>query len=164
MFKVLSNSFENLGNIPKKYCCLGKDISPELYWMGLPENTKSLLIVVDDPDAKKVIMKTFVHWIVINIPIDIKGFVEGQNISLINGAREITNDFKKRSYGGPCPPVGNGEHRYYFTVFALDILLDYKNIDADWFRDSYNQTSTFCQLMQPHILGLSQIMGKYERT
>ena len=110
--EVTSPVFKHNGNIPSKYTCDGENVNPPLNIKGIPEGTKSLVLVVDDPDAP---MGTWDHWVVWNIPPTEK--IEENTVPGTEGV----NDFRKHSYGGPCPP--SGTHRYFFKVYALDTML-----------------------------------------
>jgi len=114
-FQITSPVFENNGFIPKKYTCDGVDINPQLLIANVPSETKSLALIVDDPDAPA---GTWVHWVVWNISPQTHEIKEN---SVPNGANQGLNDFRKRSYGGPCPP--SGTHRYFFKLYALDTIL-----------------------------------------
>jgi len=150
-FVLKSKSFENNGKIPSTYTADGKDISPQLYWTGLPKDTKSLVLIVDDPDAKKVVRRTWIHWIVKDISPYVKELPENVIISNID-AKEIKNDFDKTKYCGPYPP--KGEHKYVFTLFALDKQAD--------FNDKITPKA-FRKKMGKHILAEAQLFGRYER-
>jgi len=110
--KISSPAFSAGGEIPAKYTCNGPNLSPELQISGAPAGGKSLLLVMDDPDAPTGL---FTHWLAWNIDPHTTKFAEN---SVPAGAVQGTNDFGKRGYGGPCPP--SGTHRYYFKIFALD--------------------------------------------
>lgn len=143
--KLSSSAFENEGAIPSEYTCDGADVSPSLTFSAIPENTKSLALIMDDPDAP---VGTWVHWLVWNIPPNITGFSKGENITYPQGK----NDFGKLDYGGPCPP--SGTHRYFFKLYALDTTL------------KLNEGSTKKQLesaMSGHIIEEAQLMGTYSR-
>lgn len=112
--KLTSSDFQDGGQIPVNCTCDGKDISPELTWSEFPSETKSFAILCNDPDAPG---GRWVHWLVVNIPPDINSFPKG--LVMDDHGLEIENSFGKTEYGGPCPP--SGEHRYIFTVYALDI-------------------------------------------
>lgn len=141
---VKSSAFENNKLIPSKYTCDGDDINPPLTIEGLPEVTKSLVLIVDDPDAP---MGTWDHWIVWNInPTNKIG------PDTVPGT-EGTNSFGKQSYGGPCPP--SGTHRYFFKVYALDTKLDLKTSSR---KKDVEKT------MQTHVLAQGQLVGLYHRT
>jgi len=149
--KVTSPAFDNEGMIPSKYTCDGDDVSPPLSWEGIPEGTKSIALISDDPDAP---VGTWVHWVMYNIPADIQELPEGvpPDEVLENGAIQGITDFRKIGYGGPCPP--SGTHRYYFKLYALDTELDLKpgGTKAELFK-----------AMKDHILAEGQLMGKYKR-
>jgi Raf kinase inhibitor-like YbhB/YbcL family protein len=143
--KLSSSAFDDNGSIPSEYTCDGGDISPPLFFSNAPENTISLALIVDDPDAP---MGTWVHWLVWNIPANKTGFSQGENITYPQGK----NDFGNFDYGGPCPP--SGTHRYFFKLYALDTTL------------KLNKGSTKNQLesaMSGHILEEAQLIGIYAR-
>ncbi len=144
--QLSSTSFTQNGVIPKQYTCDGADTSPQLSWRELPDNTKSLVLFMEDPDAP---MGTFIHWVLFNIPASIKELVEGVKGIGVEGM----NDFRRMGYGGPCPPRGSN-HRYYFKLFALDTLLPLKG--------GVKKTDVE-KAMQGHILGQGEIMGRYGR-
>ena len=149
---VTSPVFQEGGMIPSKYTCDGEDISPPLKWEGLPAGTKSIALICDDPDAP---MKTWVHWVIWNIPGDVKELSENipPDKTLPDGSKQGITDFRRHGYGGPCPP--SGTHRYYFKIYALDANLDLVN------------TATKKDLLKTmeghHILAEGQLMGKYKR-
>lgn len=113
-FQLTSDAFEEGGSIPQRYSCRGEDISPALAWSGHPAETASFVLSVTDPDARG-----FVHWAVWNIPGDANSISEG---ALPSGAVEGMNNFRRIGWAGPCPPSGN--HRYVFTLYALDSTID----------------------------------------
>ena len=118
---LTSTAFENGGEIPAVHTCLGEDRSPPLAWSGLPPGTRSLALIVDDPDAPdpKAPRMTWVHWVLFGIPPTATGLPGGvASADLPPGTREGLNDWKRKGYGGPCPPVGR--HRYFFKLYALD--------------------------------------------
>ena len=122
---LTSLAFKQDGQIPSKYTCEGDDISPPLAWNEVPEGTKSLVLIVDDPDAPdpKAPKLVWVHWVVYNIPPDVKSLPENASkAGLPQGTAVGLNDFKKTGYGGPCPPIGR--HRYFHKLYALDTTLD----------------------------------------
>lgn len=150
-----SNAFSEGGEIPSSYTCEGKDISPPLSWNGVPENARSLVLIVDDPDAPdpKAPKMTWVHWVVYNIPPDIAGFPEAVNLAEVApGAREGMNDWKRKGYGGPCPPIGR--HRYFHKLYALDTILSGLN------TPSKQQVET---AMQNHVIAQVELMGTYQK-
>ena len=111
-FTVTSTAFENEGSIPSRYTCDGEDVSPALEWNS-PEHPAGYVVVVTDEDAPG---GGFIHWTVVDIPSGTTGLDEG---AVPSGAAELENDFGDPDYGGPCPPEGDGPHRYVFTVYAL---------------------------------------------
>jgi Raf kinase inhibitor-like YbhB/YbcL family protein len=120
-----SPAFQQNGHIPSKYTCEGEDISSPLTWDGVPDGAKSLVLIIDDPDAPdpKAPKMVWVHWVVYNIPPDTKSLPENAGkAGLPQGALVGLNDFKKTSYGGPCPPIGR--HRYFHKLYALDNMID----------------------------------------
>jgi len=141
---VNSPAFENNKLIPSKYTCDGDNVNPPLTIEGVPDGTKSLVLIVDDPDAP---MGTWDHWIVWNIPPTNK--IEENTVP---GAEGI-NDFRKHSYGGPCPP--SGTHRYFFKVYALDTKL---NLNPNSRKKDVEKA------MQGHILAKGEYIGLYRRS
>ncbi|MDH4220912.1 MAG: YbhB/YbcL family Raf kinase inhibitor-like protein, partial [Candidatus Aminicenantes bacterium] len=111
--KITSAAFDEGGMIPEKYTCDGIDISPPLTWTSVPDGTKTLALICDDPDAP---LGTWVHWVLFNIPANINELAEAtpHDKELENGAKQGKNGFRKIGYGGPCPP--RGTHRYYFKI------------------------------------------------
>jgi Raf kinase inhibitor-like YbhB/YbcL family protein len=148
MLKVTSSVFENGGEIPSRYTCDGNDINPPLTVESIPDTAKSLVLIVDDPDAP---MGVWDHWIVFNILVNGPSFELLENVSLKNFF-SIKNSFGKVEYGGPCPP--SGVHRYFFRVYALDVVLD---LSSDSNREELEDA------MEGHILDQGELMGKYER-
>ncbi len=150
-FTITSTAFKHEGMIPKEYTCDGVDISPQLAWTNVPESTKSFALICDDPDAP---VGDWVHWVMFNIPSETRELREkiANDAVLPNGARHGTNDFRKYGYGGPCPP--GGTHRYFFKLYALDSMLALK--DKVTKKD-------LLEAMKGHILGQTELMGKYSR-
>jgi Raf kinase inhibitor-like YbhB/YbcL family protein len=142
---VMSPTFENNKLIPAKYTCDGDDVNPPLTIEGVPEGTKTLALIVDDPDAP---MGTWDHWIVWNIPATTSKIAE----NTVPGT-EGMNDFRKRSYGGPCPP--SGTHRCFFKVYALDVRLNLSPTSRK--RDVE-------KAMQGHVLAKGELVGLYRRS
>jgi hypothetical protein len=138
--------------IPAEYTCEGKNVSPPLQWTGAPANTRSLALIVDDPDAP---VGLWVHWVLYNLPAGTKELPENasRNPSTLGGAAQGINDFKRSGYGGPCPPPGK-PHRYFFRLYALDAELQIK-------RDPTKKDVE--KAMQGHILAQGQLMGTYKR-
>lgn len=138
-------------NIPQHYTCDGDNVSPPLAWGNVPEGTKSLALIADDPDAPG---GTFTHWVIFNIPPHVRELPEDvrRDEILPNGARQGINSFQKIGYGGPCPP--GGTHRYYFKLYALDALLDLPaGVSKEHLVDA----------MHGHVLAETEVMGKYSR-
>ena len=152
---ITSPAFTDEGEIPSLYTCEGRDISPALSWMGIPGGTRTLALIVDDPDAPdpQAPKMTWVHWVLYDIPTSAEGLPVGVKPSdLPRGTKEGVNDWKRTGYGGPCPPIGR--HRYYHKLFALDTELP----DLG--------TPTKAQLeeaMQGHILAEAVLLGTYEK-
>jgi Raf kinase inhibitor-like YbhB/YbcL family protein len=121
---IKSSAFAPNGAIAIRYTCESDDVSPPLEWSGVPERTKSLVLIVDDPDAPDPAAPkmVYVHWVLYNIPPSATGLPEGvTKAQLPPGARDGKNDFGNTGYGGPCPPIGR--HRYFFKLYALDTVL-----------------------------------------
>ena len=151
--QISSSAFENGGEIPKKYSCDHDDVSPPLEWSGIPVNTKSLALIMDDPDAPA---GTWVHWVLYNIPPSLDNIPEAVQVTpeVVGIGLQGKNDFRKIGYGGPCPPFGRS-HRYFFKLFALDALLDLRSgISKNELLDG----------MQGHILGEGELIGLYSRS
>ena len=118
---LTSTAFSNGAAIPGQYTCEGSNLSPPLQWQGAPENARSLVLIVDDPDAPdpKAPKLTWVHWVLYNIRADATGLPEGvESEGLPAGTEEGLNDWNRTGYGGPCPPIGR--HRYFHKLYALD--------------------------------------------
>jgi len=149
--KLESTAFKSDSLIPSKYTCDGEDISPPLSWSEPPSGTKSLALIVDDPDAPG---KTFVHWVLYDIPATARSLAEKVAAlnSLPNGTLQGKNDFGKLGYGGPCPP--GGTHRYFFKLYALDKKLD---------LESGATKAQVLVTMDGHILASAELMGRYQR-
>jgi Raf kinase inhibitor-like YbhB/YbcL family protein len=143
---IASPAFEHKGTIPVKHTCDGMDVSPPLVIENVPSDARSLAIIMDDPDAPG---GTWVHWVVWNIPPETGKIREG---SLPGGAKQGVNDFRKRSYGGPCPP--SGVHRYFFRLYALKKKLDLGGSARK--RD-------LLRAMEGHVLMEADLMGRYKR-
>jgi len=139
--------------IPARYTCEGEDISPPLTFSGVPADTKSLVLIVDDPDAPdpaapKMI---WVHWLIYNLSPDTSGLAEGAT-AFPAGALQGISDFKRTRYGGPCPPIGR--HRYFFKLYALDTML------PDLGRPN---KESLLQAMQGHIIEQARLIGLYQK-
>jgi len=151
-FALTSTAFNEGQAIPPVYTCDGKDISPPLAWTGLPEGTKSLALINDDPDAP---MGTWVHWMFYNLPPSVRQLPEAfpADGELPNGTRQGRTDFGRMGYGGPCPP--SGTHRYFFKLYALDTVLSLAG----------GATATDLEAaMRGHVLAEARLMGTYRRN
>lgn len=152
---IRSPSFAHNGAIPARYTCDGKNISPPLEWAGLPDGTRSLALIVDDPDAPDPAAPrtTWVHWVLYNIPPDSKGLRESAEFAgLPPGTLQGINDWHRTGYGGPCPPIGR--HRYFFKLYALDVLL----------ADLANPAKPVLEkATRGHVLGHAELVGLYQR-
>lgn len=144
--KLSSSVFENNQLIPAKYTCDGEDINPPLQISEVPEGTKSLALIIDDPDAP---MGTWDHWIVWNINPSVSFIKEN---SVPEGGVQGMNDFGKQPYGGPCPP--SGTHRYFFKLYALDKELE---------LDSSSKKEVLERAMEGHILDKAELVGLYKK-
>lgn len=150
--KLLSSVFTHLGAIPTQYTCEGDDISPPLSWEDIPDGAKSLVLIVDDPDAPDpdAPKMTWVHWVLYNLDPKSKGLAE--NTSIPNGALPGLNNWNKSNYGGPCPPIGR--HRYFHKLYALDTVLpDLKNPNKE----------ALLKAMEGHVIASTELMGTYQK-
>ncbi len=146
--QVWSPAFEAGGAIPRRYTGEGEDVSPPLEWTGLPEGTREVALICDDPDAP--MPEPFVHWVVYKVSADSAGFPEGDT----GGALEGRNSFARMGYGGPMPPEGHGTHHYYFKIYALDTQLD---ATPGLTKDQ------LLAAMEGHVLDEGELVGTYER-
>ena len=154
-FVLSSSSFTHEGAIPSQYTCEGSDISPPLSWSGVPEGTKSLAFILDDPDAPdpKAPQRVWVHWVLYNLPAAAGGLEEGVTTDKLPGeAGEGRNDWGRTGYDGPCPPIGR--HRYFHKLYALDTVL------SDLGTPTKKELE---QAMEGHILARAELMGTYEK-
>jgi len=154
--ELRSSAFVHQGEIPRKHTCDGEDLSPHLAWSGIPEGTKSLALIVDDPDAPdpKAPRLVYVHWVLYNIPPAAAGLAEAvRSENLPVGTLEGRNDSGRTGYGGPCPPIGR--HRYFHKLYALDKVL----------RDLGQPTKTqLLAVLEGHILAETELIGTYQRS
>lgn len=147
-FTMESKSFKHETTIPTKYTCDGANISPHLSWQDVPADTKSLALVVEDPDAPA---GTWDHWILFNIPPTTKELAENiQNLP--RGTEMGNNSYRVKTYRGPCPP--DKEHRYVFKLYALDNVLTLQE------GATKSEVTT---AMNKHILGTAELIGRYNR-
>ena len=154
--KLVSSAFTEGGAIPKKYTCEGQDISPPLAWSGLPQGAKSLVLIVDDPDAPDpgAPKMTWVHWVLYNLPPSSTGLTEGITTKALPAGTMVgVNDWKRAGYGGPCPPIGR--HRYFHKLYALDAVLTGLN---------QPDKAAVEAKMRDHILGQATLIGTYEKA
>jgi Raf kinase inhibitor-like YbhB/YbcL family protein len=150
--QVTSAEFAEGQAIPTQFTCQGDDISPPLHWSQVPGNARSLALIADDPDAP---MGTWVHWVIYGILPGTDGLTDKVPAAenLPTGAKQGMNDFGRVGYGGPCPPPGKA-HRYFFTLYALDIELNLKPRAAK---------KELLAAMESHILAQGRLMGTYQR-
>jgi len=154
-FALTSPAFAPGGDIPAIFTCEGSDLSPALEWTGVPASAKSLVLIVDDPDAPdpKAPRMTWVHWVLYNIPPTASGLPQAVAArDLPPGTREGTNDWKRTGYGGPCPPIGR--HRYFHRLYALDTVL------PDLGPETKAQVET---AMKGHVLAQAELLGTYQK-
>lgn len=152
---LTSSAFDAGGNIPAIYTCDGSDISPPLSWSGVPPHTKSLALIVDDPDAPDPAapQRVWAHWVLYNIPPDSAGLPQGVRAeNLPAGTLEGLNDWKRTGFGGPCPPVGR--HRYFHKLYALDIVLP--GIGQPTKR-------ALEKAIEGHVIAQAELIGLYQR-
>lgn len=153
---ITSASFAAGAAIPREHTCDGPNVSPPLEWASVPAGTKSLTLIVDDPDAPS---GTFTHWILFNLPGDTTRLPRDLAVAThVADADPVpaegTNDFSDVGYGGPCPPPGDGPHRYIFRLYALDTVLG---------LDSGATKPQVLDAMDGHVIGKADHMGTYER-
>lgn len=149
---ITSPAFKDGQAIPSTFTCDGADLSPPLSWKAVPDDTQSLVLIVDDPDAPK---GTWVHWVLFDVEATTTDLPEGipSKATVLSGAKQGKNDFKRIGYGGPCPPPGKA-HRYFFKLYALDKML---NLEAGVTKADLEA------MMKGHILAQGQLMGLYMR-
>lgn len=153
--EINSPVFETSGNIPAVYTCQGRNISPALHFKGVPLQAKSLVLIMEDPDAPdpKAPKMTWDHWLLYNIPSNTTSILENADSHLPKGSLAGLNSWNKTGYGGPCPPIGR--HRYYFKLYALEVML------SDLHEPDKNQ---LLQAMQGHIIAQAQLIGTYQKA
>jgi len=153
---LTSTAFSDGGEIPVQFTCQGEDRAPALAWAGVPENTRSLVLIVDDPDAPdpKAPRMTWVHWVLYNLPPDARGLPEGATTQdLPAGTADGINDWDRTGYGGPCPPIGR--HRYFHKLYALDTVLEAMN------RPTKAQVEA---AMRGHVIAQAELVGTYQKS
>jgi hypothetical protein len=153
--RIMSLSFMHEHEIPVRHTCDGQDTSPPISWTDVPPGAKSLVLIVDDPDAPDPAAPkmTWVHWLLYNIPVKATGLAEASSaLNLPTGTLEGVNDWHKTGYGGPCPPLGR--HRYFFKLYALDSVLPDLNKPGK---------AALENAMHGHILAQATLIGLYQR-
>ena len=152
-FELKSSSFAQGGDIPKKHTCDGADVSPALEWTSPPQGTKAFALICEDPDAPSGL---WVHWVVWGIPPATTALPEDvkKDATLADGSRQGRNDFGNLGHNGPCPPRGK-PHRYSFKLYALDAV---PTLEPGATR------SQFLDAIRGHILGQTELMGRYGRS
>jgi len=154
-FSLASPAFPHQGSVPAVHTCEGRDVSPALEWTGVPDGTRSLVLIVDDPDAPDPAAPrmTWVHWLLYNIPPQTASLAEAvARDALPPGTLEGLNDWKRPGYGGPCPPIGR--HRYFFKLYALDTVL------PDLHQPVKSSTE---KAMAGHVLAKAELIGTYQK-
>jgi Raf kinase inhibitor-like YbhB/YbcL family protein len=149
--QLASSAFPAGGQIPGRYTGEGEDISPALAWDTIPEGTQAFALICHDPDAPLVKQGSygFVHWVVYNLPAELRSLAEGST----EGTAGI-NDFGKAGYGGPMPPEGHGVHHYYFWILALNQSLD---------LPAGLTMAELLEKTEPYLLGINRLVGTYQR-
>ena len=151
---LTSTAFEHDADIPQRYTCEGRDVSPPLAWTGVPQRAQSLALIVDDPDAPDPAApkRTWVHWVLYNIPASAVGVAEacgarGGFAQALDGR----NDWGRPGYGGPCPPIGS--HRYFHKLYALDTVLELDRPTKAKLEEAFNG----------HVLAKAELVGTYQK-
>jgi Raf kinase inhibitor-like YbhB/YbcL family protein len=147
--KLVSSAFSAQAQIPSRYTCEGADVSPPLAWSDVPPLAKSLVLIVDDPDAPdpRAPRMTWVHWVLYNVP------PTARTPRLPQGAQEGFNDWQQEGWRGPCPPIGR--HRYFFKLYALDVVLPVQRLATK---------AVIEHAMQGHVLARAELMGYYQKA
>jgi Raf kinase inhibitor-like YbhB/YbcL family protein len=151
--KLRSDAFDNNAEIPSRYTGDGDDVSPALSWEGAPSGTQSFALIVDDPDAPdpRAPRMTWAHWVLYDIPASVRALPEAA-APLPPGTQCGLNDWKRATYGGPCPPIGR--HRYFFKLYALDTVLPHLGSPAKADVEA---------AMAGHVLAQAELIGTYAR-
>jgi Raf kinase inhibitor-like YbhB/YbcL family protein len=155
-FVLTSTAFAHDGDVPQRYTCEGADISPPLAWSSVPARARSLALIVDDPDAPDPAApkRTWVHWVLYNVPASSSGVAEGCGArGGFATALDGRNDWERPGYGGPCPPIGR--HRYFFRLYALDAVL------ADL---GCPDKARLLAAMKGHVLAEAALVGRYRKA
>jgi Raf kinase inhibitor-like YbhB/YbcL family protein len=154
--KLTSTAFAHEGEIPKIHTCQGQDVSPPLAWSGVPANAKSLVLIIDDPDAPDPAAPkmTWVHWALYNIAPSATGLPQGVSPKeLPVGTLQGNSDFQRTGYGGPCPPIGR--HRYFHKLYALDVVL------PDLKKPRKQDVE---KAMKGHVIEQAVLIGTYQKN
>jgi Raf kinase inhibitor-like YbhB/YbcL family protein len=154
-FELTSSAFADDQEIPVRYTCEGDDVSPPLAWNQPPAGTRSLALIVDDPDAPdpKTPRMTWVHWVVYGLPAEARSLPEGVAQKALPGAARFgKNGWKRAEYGGPCPPIGR--HRYFHKLYALDVELPDLGTPTQF---------ELMNAMEGHVLAQTELVGTYEK-
>lgn len=151
IMKITSTAFDDNGDLPKKYSCEGEGVNPPLSFSELPPGTKSLALVLEDPDA--VSHSPFIHWVVFNISPNVKFIKEGE---IPSNAQEGLNSAGESGYFAACPPAGSGLHHYIFRLFALDGMLE----DMPEFTDK----DMLIEAMHEHVIDQAVLTGLYQNS
>jgi Raf kinase inhibitor-like YbhB/YbcL family protein len=150
---VSSPAFAAGAELPIDHTCEGANVAPALAWSGAPAGTKSFALIVDDPDAPdpSAPKRTWVHWVLVNIPADVTSLGAGAGINPPPGAANGNNDWKKPEWGGPCPPIGR--HRYFFKVYAIDGVLGKPGMTK----------AELLAAIKGHVLAKGELIGTYQK-
>lgn len=150
--ELTSPAFAEGAPIPARYTADGEDVSVPLKWSGAPDGTRSIALICDDPDAPRP--TPWVHWVLYGLPPTVTELPEGvpATRTVLSGAKQGANDWRRIGYGGPAPP--SGTHRYFFRLYALDIVLDLQPGATK---------QDLLRAMEGHILAQGQLMGTYKR-
>ena len=150
---ITSSAFAHNESMPALFTCEGENISPPLAWNNVPEGAKSLVLMVDDPDAPDPAAprRIWVHWLLYNLPANCAGLPEAI-ATLPAGTKEGLSDWQRTGYGGPCPPIGR--HRYFHKLYALDCVLPDLGTPTQ---------KALVQAMQGHIMAEAQLIGTYQK-
>ena len=151
-----SPAFAHGTAMPARFTCQGEDLSPPLETSGAPPGTKSLALIVDDPDAPDPAapQMVYVHWVLYDLPPQTVALAEGLAPDRMpTGTQKGLNDWNRTGYGGPCPPIGR--HRYFHKLFALDCVLG----DLGTLRKN-----ELLAAIEGHVLARAELMGTYQKT
>jgi Raf kinase inhibitor-like YbhB/YbcL family protein len=144
-FSAMTTTFAEGERVPVELTCDGADRAPEIAVSDPPKGTRSFALIMDDPDAPR---GTFTHWLAYDIPVD-------DGVLRAAKGKTLKNDFGRTGYGGPCPPRGHGAHRYFFTVYAVDVpRLEVSGATRDDLQDA----------LSTHTLATARFMGRYDRS